>query len=299
MRLILNAHPRVGIPGETNFFRAIYERYAAAGAWQEAVSAFLRICEERLNPPVELGEVRARLLAMPRPDYTALLEMPLAHWAASEGKPRWGEKTPEHIFYSEPIARLFPRARFVEMIRDPRAVVASMTRSSFKGGDATRNAFYWRYVMTTGHAALTRAVGPDRRLVVRYEDLVTEPERTVRSVSAFIGEDFDPAMLRFHEHAGTYLTPTRLAGDPRLSSSVRGDLDGWRQLLRPRQIAITEAVCAREMDALGYLRNARGLTLAGELETACKRAYVAWKHYQQRGRYYHALTGPVAGRLRQ
>ena len=38
-------------------------------------------------------------------------------------------------------------------------------------------------------------------MTLRYEDLVTEPERELRRVCAFIGEDYEPAMLDSRESA--------------------------------------------------------------------------------------------------
>lgn len=42
-------------------------------------------------------------------------------------------------------------------------------------------------------------LGPDRFCTVKYEDLVEHPERELRRLGAFLGEDYHPAMLQFGE----------------------------------------------------------------------------------------------------
>ncbi|GAH22672.1 unnamed protein product, partial [marine sediment metagenome] len=44
------------------------------------------------------------------------------------GKTRWLEKTPTHVFYIDDILLSVPDAKFVEIVRDPRAVLASKKR---------------------------------------------------------------------------------------------------------------------------------------------------------------------------
>jgi hypothetical protein len=224
------------------------------------------------------------------------MDMSLGAWARMEGKQRWGEKTPSHVFYSEPIVRMFPRARFVEMIRDPRAVIASMARTQFTGDDPTRNAMYWNLVMDRAHPALRRDAAPGHVHEVRYEQLVTEPERVVRGICEFLGEEFDPAMLAFHERSADYLSARRAGGDPKLGQGVSADLDGWRVRLTESQLAITEQICGANMARLGYAREGRPVAPGERARIALHGGYVAFKHLQQRDRLFHRFTGPVAGR---
>ena len=41
--------------------------------------------------------------------------------------------------------------------------------------------------------------------MVQYEDLVTHPEETLKSVCAFLGEDFEPRMLKYYERPANEL----------------------------------------------------------------------------------------------
>jgi hypothetical protein len=299
MRLALNAHPRLAVPSETNFFLNIWPRHDPPRDWPHAVNSFMALCERRLRPSVDLEPIRTDLLSRRHADFRDLLALPLAAWARNEGKSRWGEKTPEHIFYGAQIARLFPRAKVIEITRDPRAAVASMNRSVFRSDDSTRNALYWRYVMRTGHTSLIKAMGAGQVMSVRYEDLVSDPEQTLRAVCDFLGEDFETDMLAFHERASNYLPESRSSADPKLAKPVEANLSGWRKNLSQKQVAVIESICRREMEALGYSREGRSPAPAERVEIAGKTAYTAFKHVQQRGKPYHVITAPPVGRLRR
>jgi hypothetical protein len=189
LRLALNSHPRIGIPTETEYFPAVYERFSERrGRWEEAVEFFVAYCERRFLPPLDFTGERAALLALKDPDYERLLSLPLASWAAAQGKARWGEKTPFHIFYAEPIMRLFPAAKLLVMVRDPRAAVASMNRFGAIGSGTALNARLWRDVYTDGIAAVEHFVPSGQALTVRYESLIEDPEGTLRGACSFLGE---------------------------------------------------------------------------------------------------------------
>ncbi len=169
MRLILNAHPHIAIPPETSYFPDIYWRSVASNAtarnaasWPQAVDSFMRLCEARFRPTLDLREV-GDTLRLGAPDFGLLLTLPLDRWAAAQGKSRWGEKTPLHIFYADVIMRLFPAAKIVAMQRDPRAVVASLNRFVAAGDDTVLNARLWRDVWTQGQAILEKPRCPPRR----------------------------------------------------------------------------------------------------------------------------------------
>src|SRR5262249_34248218 len=143
------------------------------GRWPEIVEVFVERCAARFRPPVDLRPVRRRLLELDRPDPALLLSLPLATWAAAQGKPRWGEKTPWHILYADAVDLLAPGAKFVAMQRDPRAAVASMR--AFHGIEVTDVALLgrqWQDIWTLGLQVLERSIPAKRRLLVRYEELV-------------------------------------------------------------------------------------------------------------------------------
>jgi tetratricopeptide (TPR) repeat protein len=100
--------------------------------------------------------------------------------------------------------RLFPDAKILMPLRDPRDVVVSFfftivplapnSVASANLGDACR---YYAEVMRHG-LWLRERLAPDRWMESRYEDLLAQPEPQTRRLASFLGIDWSPDMLAHH-----------------------------------------------------------------------------------------------------
>jgi hypothetical protein len=202
LRLALDAHPDLAIPEETAFM--------AGGA------ALLRI------PGWRYGDVWFERIDADRADVAAglrqLYDDLFGSYARRRGATRWGEKTPLHVFLVEELAEVFPDASFVGLVRHPSAVVASMVSSWRR--EPIGAAGYWRRA-TTELARVGSALGDDRFVLVRYEDLVRQPEEVLRDVCAACRLPWDDRVLRHDEVQDERGAPTRTDG----ATEVRRPLD--------------------------------------------------------------------------
>ena len=108
---------------------------------------------------------------------------------------RWCEKTPKNVCVFGDIYNTFDgQAKLIHMVRDGRDVV-----TSHHPNDGSRY-----YVSPERWVAdVSRGLSfAEHSLLVRYEDMVHEPESVIRNVCEFIGEDFDMRMLS-HERYST------------------------------------------------------------------------------------------------
>ena len=312
LRLMLNAHPRIAIPEEMVYVNARIggvrlARWRKPGWGREAYGAFVgRFIEEtcRHLAGVDREALRQRLLAEGPTSLRRPYALALEAFASAHGKARWGEKTPGNLFYADVLADMFPGARFVHVVRDPRAAVASMRRAPFFTDDVAFCAMNWRKHLTRGRATLKGAVAEDARLVVRYEDLVADPEQVLRSLCAFLGERYDPAMLAFHADSARFMKPEAASGfNAAATRPVSAAAVGkWRRQLARREVSLVEAVCGREMERLGYSREGGRLAAADVVALAAKRAY--WNAQNWRNRHaphytlQHAMFARPRGRFR-
>lgn len=119
-----------------------------------------------------------------------------ADYMRAHGKRRWVEKSPVYTLHLGLIEELYPDAQYIHLVRDARDVVAS-TRERWGWRVALGTALRkWRLYVTTARAFGAK-VGPARYLELRYEDLVADPERKMRSVLEFVGEPWDQAVLEY------------------------------------------------------------------------------------------------------
>ena len=108
LRLMLDAHPRIAIPSESHFVAAL------ATPRLRLERRPLRALELALAHP-EVGEwdvdrefLRERVLAAEPKTLADVVRALFAAYAESQGKPRWGDKTPGYVRRLQELAALFP-----------------------------------------------------------------------------------------------------------------------------------------------------------------------------------------------
>jgi hypothetical protein len=187
-----------------------------------------------------------------------------------EGKPYLSEKTPENVLVFDELADLFPNSRFLFVLRDPRATVASMLEvarrareqglrpASFTSSLEAATEHAHRCIQSGLRAAERR---PQRVCVVAYEQLVTDVEMHTRRICDFLGLSWTPEMLdpSAKRHLGEdaitqksneiWYDAKSYARDPDTDLA-----DKWRRQLAPReQRAIVLAFSdLPQLHAFGY-----------------------------------------------
>lgn len=124
---------------------------------------------------------------------------------------RWGWKAPRTIFVLPAIHQAFRDAYTVQLVRDGRDMAYSQNQNQLEAlGPAVladldpdtpqpvRSIALWSRVNVAA-AAYGRRHMEGRHLVVRYEDLCAEPERTIARLLAHIGADSDEVAARAQE----------------------------------------------------------------------------------------------------
>jgi hypothetical protein len=206
---MLSAHPRLDCGPESRFFARYRHLDAAArrrlvepATWPGPAVEFLASLQNQAHPVLELfglteTEVRDWLAARP-PALAAVLEALTVLHAERAGKVRWIEKTPRHLLMTDTLRRLWPEARIVRIVRDPRDTAISLSAMPFAKESVVGNLVR---IDQDDRASRRRIDADPRAMTVRYEDLVTEPARELERVCAFIGEAYDPAMLESRSSA--------------------------------------------------------------------------------------------------
>jgi sulfotransferase family protein len=263
LRLMLDAHPRIAIPPESHFVGGLTLRRLRLGKRPlralELALAHTELHEWDADPALLRASVEA---ARPR-TLADMLRALFGAYAEAQGKARWGDKTPGYVRRLPALARLFPDALFVHLIRDGRRVAASLGEVPWGPASAASAARWWRQRVRKGRRA-GRHLGPERYLEVRYEDLVDDPQAALRRVCAFLGEEFDDAMTRPDLRAPGRLEERSWNESVRRppTAGVRAD---WAARMTPAERDAAEWTCFRLLRELGYdaeRPRLRGLVLA-------------------------------------
>jgi len=162
------------------------------------------------------------------------------------------EKTPLHVLCLEWIGACFPDAVVVNVVRDPIDVTSSLLGVPWQSSRSVI-AHAARWMESVGAAEAYAAAHPERLVTVVYERLVREPEAEVRRLCAFVGLDYEPAMLdEFGQQAarnvGRGETWKRDVG----SGVLLNRAGVWRSRMTPGQAWLVARATADRAGAYGY-----------------------------------------------
>ncbi|MBI5957144.1 MAG: sulfotransferase [Chloroflexi bacterium] len=146
-------------------------------------------------------------------------------------KPVWGDKIPR-IDYAPLLREIWPEARFIMMVRDPRAVAASQRIN--RGFSPRLAAGYWNTHFNT--SVEFQRQFPDQICTVQYEQLVHEPQATLTALLRFVGVPEQQAEAILREKP------------PNTDSLAK-----WRQQLSEADVYHVERLTFAGMQKLGYV----------------------------------------------
>lgn len=271
-RAVLRAAPMLdwyGLPailgGRLLRRAAFHDRWALA-------ARLARWLQDFPAPPPNVDAIAAAAAARattPDTYWTAFFEV-LADVAGADllERPIRVEKTPLNELLAALLDRLFgPETRYVHVVRDPRAVVASWLANRPLGGAARERAMLarcvdWSRSVDCGRHGLS--VRPGRVHVLRYEDLVDRTAGVMEGVRAFLG-------IQAYEHL---TVPTHLGVPASANSSfggpappgvvLRKPAERYREVLTGRELGLVEGWLGAQMTACGYPVDDRPPGGAGE-----------------------------------
>jgi hypothetical protein len=261
LRLVLSAHPLITVTPETHLIGKLFERHFAPGRKlnqneMEFVIQLMR-SDVKLNswPAFYLDEFLEQIPRHRGLTVAQVLDSLFRAFAKciDSGTDYLGNKKGLYATgYGPYTKRVFPDAKFIYTVRDPRDVTRSILENlsgrSLVEAAATcsdRNR----------HMIRMRDLFPDDVLIVRYEDLVSEPEQACRRVCDFLGAVFDERMLTFYEANPDFsllVGATRDIHPHTISPFNPGLIGQWKKILTIEELQTIEAITRDYMKRYGY-----------------------------------------------
>lgn len=204
---ILGCHPRIAVPEVTWYyprFRPYLHTYGDIGnrdnfrtlALEMAHGLRVPYWRMDVDPHAFVDAIAERAVEIEQ-SFAGVFAAMLERYAAHEGKPRWGEKTPYNIFYLDRILEDFPNTQFVYIYRDGRDASAEFLESAFGPTNSYSAARIWRDGQEAA-LAFRQQRSVDQWFDIKYEELVREPVDHLRRLCTFLGEEYTDALIAFH-----------------------------------------------------------------------------------------------------
>jgi len=233
LRLMLDAHPQLAIPAETNFILPVMRARSWFTDRREHFFAVITGLDTWNDFGLPSEDFRQALRDLEPFSVAKGIRAFYRLYAERLGKSRWGDKTPKYCRHMHTIQRLLPEAYFIHLIRDGRDVALSLpSLLSFRDYDIETLARCWCRTIK-----VTRRLG--RRCAhyreIRYESLIREPVKTLTEICEFLLLPYDAHMQEYYQQARLRLAEVkaRLTSDGRLLMSQGDRLDNHRLTSRP------------------------------------------------------------------
>ncbi len=295
LQRILDAHADLAVANDTHFVTRSVEKLGlsaqalAGDAIPLTDEVLAGVREYHRFPRLGLDEAAVERAAARASTYASFVGALYEELAIAKGKRFGGEKTPDFVRRLPLLHALFPATRTVHIIRDGRDVILSLlqwaTPTKGPGRLATwadeplgTAALWWEWQVQSGRKARAR-VGDDRCMELRYEALASEPEPEAHRLCAFLGLDYDPRMLAFHEG--------RRRDDPTLDAKKAWlpptpGLRNWREQMDEDGLALVETLIGPFLEELGYERSIDAVP--GEISARAEACRVAFSQaLEERG----------------
>jgi Sulfotransferase family len=265
LQRMVDAHPHIAIIFETHWIPRWFEKRRGVTpegcVTPELVDKLLK--DRRFKKNLRIGRKDLdRLISSSEPvSYSSFVTGFFDLHGHAQSKPLVGDKTPAYVRRMPTLHALFPKTRFVHIIRDGRDVCQSITNwrkadeaagrfATWEEDPVSTTALWWKWNVTLGRED-GAPLGSDLYHEVRYEALVSEPANECEKLCSFLDLPYDDAMLRFHE-GRERVEPGRSAKSAWLR--VTPGLRDWRTQMCTGDVERFEAAAGDLLEELGYER---------------------------------------------
>lgn len=256
---MMDAHPDVCGPSPLHILRVLgmeYYRYGDLGKasnWNALVEDVFTLVSSdfakwRTSP------TKTEIEAMAEPgDLPGLLRAIFENEARANGKKALFVKELWTHRYISFLDWCFPGAKYVYLVRDPRDMALSWRNNPVHPGGVVAGARQWQHDQSNTVINFRALHDAGRAVLVRYEDLVADSEKSLRKICDLLGLKYSEDMLGFHKNK---LTQDNADKNPlwrNLSREVMSDnFNKFKKELTEGEIAAIEVTCWPLLRYFGY-----------------------------------------------
>jgi hypothetical protein len=230
---------KFGAPVETHFITKFYKKlnsYGDINQYQNFKKLVEHILKER---PVQQWKLNYDIRKMydelkDNMSYANLCSNIILKRFNRMGKDSWGDKTPMYIDDLDIIVSLFPKAKYIYIVRDGRDVALSLLAKDWGPNNIYACAKYWSH-SNRAEQRMETMFDADNFLSLKYEDLLVNTQTKIEQIYEFLDEPYptgDAAKL--------------------IKTTLKNNAFKWKSRLTARQNQIFEHVARKELLMHGY-----------------------------------------------
>ncbi len=262
MRSLFDAHPQVIIPLESRFVQFLYYKYPLQKKWtSETAMRTIQDLEHSFEPPSLHKENLKKQIENHAPDFSFGKICKLIYLNTHTEFPKEeihaiGDKNPRYTFFIPQLLRIFPNAKFIHLVRDYRDNITAIQRAGSHIKESGNIYFSMgRWKLYNRFVAKSQKLFPDKFYTVRFEDLIADPEKTMKNLCKFLTLKFKPEMLNYHKRIDKYFEED---GFNALHKSLKTPFDQskigeWKSILPQQKVIRCEILAGNFPKKYGYM----------------------------------------------
>lgn len=168
-----------------------------------------------------------------------------------------GDKNPVYATYTNKLLELFPEAKFIHLVRDPRDNIISLKNVDFEGPFSALLAYRWRH--SAAKLFRIKKKFPEKFYTIRYEDLAREPQKYYAEMCNYLSLPYHNEVFDFYKKQDEALKQFNNEKVMKYHKSLLSPInvskiDLWKTQLPEMDIRIAEYVCGKWTKIYGYER---------------------------------------------
>jgi len=262
---LLHSHSQISAPFESKFLMHLQSKYGKRKTWQvKHREHYLKDLQTdrklRLYWNIDFTLLDQQLAALgEQTTYQEYYRQTMLAYDVSKAQHTTLliDKNPFHTQFIDQLLKLFPEARFIHMVRDPRAAISSSKKINTQRSYPLL-AEIWR--TSNLRVEQYKKQHQQRFFTLKYEDLVGAPEEQLKRFCTWAAIAFEPAMLehtRSNTHAGQLAAIEQHSHHKAVGQPINKDaLDKWKKDLPTADQKNIEAITVEAAKKYGYVFNA-------------------------------------------
>lgn len=157
------------------------------------------------------------------------------------------------------IAKSFPKAKFIILIRDPRAIYAALEKNASKRKELKVQILsvirHFRKYVILSNFFLKLKIFDKKILILRFEDLINKPKKQIKMMCKFLNIRYVKSMIdvkNFIDHAKNDKYTGSSAFELKFKSFDKRPIKNWEKYLTPIDVKTIEFLCSKELKSAGY-----------------------------------------------
>lgn len=259
LRVMLNELPEISAPHPPHIlktFMPIIAKYSDLNNQDNFRLLVDDVCRLIETNPVEWENLKLdREEVISRCDNPSLIQIFRAVYelmAEANHAKYWCCKSMDNAYFSDEMESEGVHAYYIHLVRDGRDVATSFKRVAVGEKHIYHLATKWKSDQQSS-AKVVKKYGPERAMVIRYEDLLEDPEQVLRSICDFIGVSFSTKVFDYFKSSeGQHTAASGFMWHNLTSPILKGNTRKFETFLSEEEIELFEHLAGNELESYNY-----------------------------------------------